>query len=153
MVTSNISGNCLFVSSTNENTNLVREAMKQFAIAGETCEDPEVAKQLIHSKKYEAVVIDFQLGEIASQLLHELRSSSSNRRSVVFALVEQETQASQAFMSGTSFTIEKPVREENALRLIRAAYGMILRERRRYFRCAVSSEIQLSRAGKQVQSG
>lgn len=141
-----ISGNCLLVSCASENTEVILHAMQQFAISGEACDDPEVALRLIQSKKYEAVVIDFQLGTAARQILREVRNSASNRRSVVFALVNENVEAAEAFVSGSSFTISKPVLEVNAVRLIRAAYGMILRERRRYFRCPMSASVRLTRA-------
>ena len=137
MLSGDISGNCLLVSPTTSNTEMIKQAMQHFAIAAESCEDPEVALRLIRSRKYEAVVIDFEFGKIARDILREVRSSASNRRSVVFALVNHDSEASEAFVSGSSFTLSKPVVEEKAVRLIRAAYGMILRERRRYFRCPV----------------
>jgi DNA-binding response OmpR family regulator len=143
MLSTDISGNCLLVAPPSANTDLVQNAMRQFAVAGEACEDPEVALRLIRSRKYEAVVIDFQFGPVARQLLREVRSSSSNRRSVVFALVDHDSEANEAFISGSSFTLSKPVVEEKAIRLIRAAYGMILRERRRYFRCPISIPVKL----------
>jgi DNA-binding NarL/FixJ family response regulator len=138
MLSGDISGNCLLVSPTTSNTEKIQQAMHNFAIAAESCDDPEVAVRLIRSRKYEAVVIDFEFGKVARDILREVRSSASNRRSVVFALVEHDSEASEAFVSGSSFTLSKPVIEEKAVRLIRAAYGMILRERRRYFRCPVS---------------
>jgi DNA-binding response OmpR family regulator len=151
MLTQDISGNCLFVARPSASSGILEQAMRQFAIASESCEDPAVALRLLRSRKYEAVVIDFQFGAIARQLLSELRSSASNRRSVVFALVDHDSEANEAFISGSSFTLAKPVPEDKAVRLLRAAYGMILRERRRYFRCPVSIPAKLYYPDRQPQ--
>jgi hypothetical protein len=55
----------------------------------------------------------------------------------VFALTSGNGTNSHSFASGANFVIQKPLSPEHALRSLRAAHGLMLREHRRYIRCRI----------------
>jgi CheY-like chemotaxis protein len=94
-------------------------------------------------KKYDAVMIDCASVPDAHDILEALRHGKSNRRAVAFAITEDPDETQRAFRAGANFVLEKPIHPERAMRSIRAALGLILRERRRYFRYAVDCPLTI----------
>jgi PilZ domain-containing protein len=66
--------------------------------------------------------------------LREMRQGKSNRSCIAFAIVNGRTTVQQAFEIGANFVLDKPISVERATRSVRAAQGLIVRERRRYHR-------------------
>ena len=95
------------------------------------------------TKKYDAVLIDCASVPDAHDILEALRHGKSNRRAVAFAIAEDADEAQRAFKAGANFVLEKPIHPERAMRSVRAALGLILRERRRYFRFNVDCALTI----------
>jgi len=93
--------------------------------------------------KYEAVLLDFDRVPEAGQILAKLRETPSSKTSVVFALASDTKQRQAALQSGANLLFERPFEESQIRRAIHAAYDLMARERRRYFRCAVSVPVLL----------
>ncbi|HUK88621.1 MAG TPA: PilZ domain-containing protein, partial [Terriglobales bacterium] len=72
------------------------------------------------------------------------RRSRTNQRSIVFAILTGNMSVRQAFELGANFVLYKPVSVERAKRSLRAAHGMMMRERRRHFRHPMDSRVYLS---------
>ncbi|HEU5234787.1 MAG TPA: PilZ domain-containing protein [Terriglobales bacterium] len=70
-------------------------------------------------------------------LIQHVRTSSSSRTAVIFALAHRSRTSSLAF-GGADFVIDKPLVQEHVTRALRAAYGIMLKERRRYTRYALA---------------
>jgi CheY-like chemotaxis protein len=113
------------------------DSVKQLAIAVEVCVEPSAALRMVTHRKFEAVLIDFQLGETSRTILEQIRQSPSNRTAVTLTITDSEAESAIAFKAGTSFVIERPLTQGSITRTLKAAYGLIVRERRRYFRCPV----------------
>ncbi len=94
-------------------------------------------------QKFEAILVDFKAGERASTALVEARKLASSRNAVAFALTTGAEDGKQAFQAGAHFILERPLTTQSLERTLRPAYGMILRERRRYFRCPIASVIHI----------
>lgn len=114
------------------------DSLKQLAVATAVCVEPSAALRILNNGKFEAVLVDFQLGEESRMILEQVRLSASNRRAVTFAITNSATETAVAFKIGSSFVIERPLTIDAISRTLKAAYGMIVRERRRYFRCPVA---------------
>jgi hypothetical protein len=65
---------------------------------------------------------------------------------VAFALLNGITSLETAFALGANFVLDKPLCPELSARSVRAARGLILRERRRYFRYPVDLTVSLTPA-------
>jgi CheY-like chemotaxis protein len=95
---------------------------------------PEHARAALGRKKYDALLVDCDDTERGADILQAVRKGKSNKSCISFALVNGKTTVQQAFEFGANFVLDKPISPERAARSVRAAQGLILRERRRYHR-------------------
>ncbi|MGC2182545.1 MAG: PilZ domain-containing protein [Terriglobales bacterium] len=123
------------------------EGMQQLAIATEVCVDVSMAQRLLSRKKFEAVIIDFGLPE-ADQLFGQVRRSPSNRTAVTFAITDPGKPAKSEIQA--NFLMEKPLSAGSVGRTLKAAFGLIVRERRRSFRCPTEISATLLTNGEEV---
>ena len=115
----------------------ITDAMKKFAITSDVCTDIESAYQLINTRKFDTVSVDFDLGEQALGLLGALRLSSSNKTVPAIAITRHHSELALAYCAGTNFVLQKPLDGLALNRMLSAGYGLVVRELRRYFRCRV----------------
>jgi CheY-like chemotaxis protein len=123
------------------------EGMEQFAITTEVCVDVDMALRLLNRKKFEAIIVDFGLAQ-AHEMLHQIRLSPSNRTAVTFA-IRDPTKAAR-FETQPNFVMEKPLSTNSVGRTLKAAFGLIVRERRRSFRCHVEIPAAIQANGEEV---
>src|SRR5215470_12327658 len=105
----------------------------------QTCSNAEDALQILNRHKYDTFVVDCDDIPAAPMVLEQLRKGKSNKSCIAFALVNGRTTVRQAFEMGANFVLDKPISAERATRSVRAAQGLIMRERRRYHRHLVSA--------------
>jgi hypothetical protein len=67
--------------------------------------------------------------------LDDVRLSSSNPTAVTFGISDDDAEVKAAFREKSQFVFERPLFSAVNPQTLKPAYGMILRERRRYFRC------------------
>jgi len=125
----------LLVSQDAATIRQLKESLLQFAVATEVSGETTDALQLLDRRHFEAVIVDLQIGEPARELLAQVRSSSSSQTAATFAITAGEAETAVAFGAGSNFVLERPLSAESVHRNLKAAYGTIMRERRRYFRC------------------
>jgi DNA-binding response OmpR family regulator len=92
------------------------------------------ARHILLRRKYDALLVDCDDMPNGPLVLRELRQGKSNKSCIAFALVNGKTSIQQAFEMGANFVLDKPISLERATRSVRAAQGLIMRERRRYHR-------------------
>lgn len=115
---------------------LILESLLPLAILPEICEEGVVATSLLDKQKFEAVIVDLLLGDEAVLLLRQLRLSRANRTAVTFAITTgRESQGSAR--PDSTFVLQRPLSVTAICQTLRAAFGLVVRERRRYFRCPV----------------
>jgi hypothetical protein len=95
-------------------------------------------------RKFDAVIVDLQLGEQCGPILDEVHRSSSNRTAVTFGISGSDAKGT-AFRKKSEFVFERPLSPKSIRSILKPAYGLILRERRRYFRCPVSIPVTVLR--------
>jgi CheY-like chemotaxis protein len=125
----------------------LKESMQQLAMSPEVCGDIPAALTLLSRRKFEAVIVDFQLGSQVNEVLERVRISPSNRTAVVFTLSDCDAETNNAFKAGSNFVLRRPLTLPSLGRSFKVAYGLILRERRRYFRCPVKIPVAICRPG------
>jgi ActR/RegA family two-component response regulator len=141
-------GTALFVSEDAVATRQIAEAMQELALSVEVCNNVSDAMDRVNHSKLEVAVIDFSLGNQAALLLEQLRGSASNRTAVVFAITSSSAETAYALKAGSSFALERPLTFDSLRNTLQAAYGMIVRERRRYFRYPISVPAAVSKKGE-----
>src|SRR5712692_2402146 len=96
--------------------------------------------------KYEAVLIDFDTVPETLTILTGVRESRGNRNALVFAVATDTSHRHQALRLGANFIFERPIDPNEIRRLLYAAYDIMVRESRRYFRCTAELPALLSQA-------
>ena len=123
------------------------EGMQQLAIATEVCVEVSTALRSLNRKKFEAVIIDLGLTE-ADQVLGQVRLSPSNRTAVTFAITDAGQPVKPEIQP--NFMIERPLSAGSVGRILKAAFGLIVRERRRSFRCPTEISATLVTKAEEV---
>src|ERR1039458_4294979 len=120
-------------------------ALEEFSLSPDVCTGMIASIRLLNRRKFEAVIIDLQLGEQAGLILDEVHRSSSNRTAVTFGISGSDVDATAAFRRKTGFVFGRPLSPKSIRSTLKPAYGLILRERRRYFRCPTSIPVTILR--------
>jgi len=142
-------GLALLVSADPVAVHLFSHALQGLSISPDVCQEVPAAVGLLNRRKFDAVVVDLQLGEQAGRILDEVRLSRSNARAVTFAISGNDVDVTTTFRKKSQFVFERPLSTQSVRNTLKPAYGLILRERRRYFRCPVSIPVIIQRKGKQ----
>jgi CheY-like chemotaxis protein len=132
----------LLLSHDTEVARVLRPTLEKLSIEMEICQESE-AQNRLSVDRFDAVIVDCDDLQTGMQVLHGLRQSPSNRRSIAFALLNGATTTSKAFQCGANFVLQKPISLLNATRCFSAALGLMERERRRYFRHPVEFKVGL----------
>jgi PilZ domain len=127
-------GLALLVSADPVTIRQFSDALQTLSISPEVCEQAPAAMGLLNRRKFEAVIVDLQLGEQCGRILDEVRVSASNRTAVTLAISGDNVESTASFRRRAGFVFERPVSAQSIRSTLKPAYGMILRERRRYFR-------------------
>jgi hypothetical protein len=131
-------GTALVLCKEAQTRRLIGESLRALAIRPEICEDLLTAIGLLNKQKFEAVIVDLLLGEEATLVMQQLRFSRANRTAVTFAITTEDGEQTPVVRLNSTFVLQRPLSAASVNQTLRAAYGMVVRERRRYFRCPVA---------------
>jgi DNA-binding response OmpR family regulator len=95
--------------------------------------------------KYEAILLDFDTVLQAQIILAGVRANPANKGAVLFAVATEKAHREYALRQGANFILERPFDESEVRRVLHAAYSLMARERRKYFRSAVEVPVLLTR--------
>ncbi|MCU1269164.1 MAG: sensor diguanylate cyclase/phosphodiesterase [Acidobacteriaceae bacterium] len=124
-------------------------ALRELSLSPDACQDAASAGLLLKRRKFDAVIVDLQLGEQSGVVLDDVRLSSSNRTAVTFGISDNDAEVTSACRKKSQFIFERPLSARSIHKMLKPAYGLILRERRRYFRCPVSVPVIIQRESMQ----
>ena len=137
-------GLAILVSADPVTIQLFSHALQELSISPDVCQDVEASIRLLNRRKFDAVIVDLQLGEQSGMIWDEVHLSPSNRTAVTFAISGGDAEGT-AFRKRSEFVFERPLSTQSIRRTLKPAYGLILRERRRYFRCPISIPVTILR--------
>ena len=137
-------GVALLISQDGSALKQCSRALQTMSLYPQVCGSTTAAMHLLNTKKFDAVIVDLQLGEQSGRLLDELHVSSSNRTAVAFAIGASDN-STATYRKKATFVFERPLCMTSMLATLKSAYGLILRERRRYFRCPISVPVMINR--------
>ena len=124
-------------------------ALQELSISPDVCREIPAAVGLLNRRKFEAVIVDLQLGDQSGLILDEVRLSPSNRTAVTFGIGDKDRAGTAAFRKKSQFVFERPLSAQSIHQTLKPAFGLILRERRRYFRYPVSIPVIIQRESMQ----
>ena len=100
-------------------------ALQELSISPDICREVPAAIGLLNRRKFDAVIVDLQLGDQAGLILDEVRLSPSNRTAVTFAISGDDPKG-DAFRKRSGFVFERPFSKQSIRNILNPAYGMIL---------------------------
>ena len=98
-------------------------ALQQLSITPDICREVPAAVGLLNRRKFDAVIVDLQLGD--------------------------QSGVTSDFRKKSQFVFERPLSAQSIHKTLKPAFGLILRERRRYFRYPVSIPVIIQRRSRQ----
>ena len=128
----------------------LNESMGKLAMSPEICAEVPTALELLNSRKFEAITVDFKLGQ-ANAIIEKIRLSPSNRTAVIFAISDSDADTAAAYKAGSNFVLRRPLSADSIDRNMKVAYGLIVRERRRYFRCPIEIPAVISQPDAEIR--
>jgi len=136
--------NCLLLTGDATLQEVFRAGFLATSVELEMRTDAASAIELAARRHLDGFVIDCDDVSEAADVLTEIRSSRSNKASVVFAVVNGTTSVSTAVDAGANFVLGKPVQDKQLRSLLDVALPRMVREHRRYFRHKVDLPVELS---------
>ena len=133
----------LLLSRDDEVIRVLRRVLNDLEIEVEVCTRSEKAAEELARRKWDAVIIDCDDVLGALDVLRAIRLTPSNKTSTAFAIINGVTTVRGAFELGANLALEKPISADRAKHSFRAVHGMMLQERRRYFRYPVDMAVTL----------
>jgi hypothetical protein len=141
-------GSALLVSADSATILQVSQSLDGFSISSEVCKDVPTAVRLLDRQKFDTVIVDLMVGKDAAMVFDAVHLSPSNQTVVTFVITGSDAERT-AFRKSAQFIFERPLSAESINNVLRPAYGLILRERRRYFRCPLTSRVRILRVGEE----
>jgi diguanylate cyclase (GGDEF)-like protein/PAS domain S-box-containing protein len=141
-------GLALLVSADSATIQQFSLALRDLSISPDACQDAISAGLLLKSRKFDAVIVDLQLGEQSERILDEVHLSASNRTAVTFGISGDNAETTAALRKKSQFVFERPFSWQSIQKTLKPAYGLILRERRRYFRHPISISVTIQRENR-----
>ena len=134
----------LLVSGDIQTIDTLCDFMGKMTMHVEVCSDVASATRKLCHSKFEGVVVDFNDRAGALELLKKPRQMTSHKAALVLAILNNNDEMPSAFRAGASFVLVRPLSPAVLMRTLRAAYPLMVRERRRSFRCPMQIPVYLS---------
>lgn len=134
----------LLVCADSDAIGVIRQILQDLAIDVESCADVELARARLSTQPYDAVLVDCKDEPPAMELIKTARKLPLNRTTLVIAIVSGQNRVREVFANGANFILYKPISAERATNSLRAARGLMRRERRRSPRIAVHTSTAIA---------
>jgi CheY-like chemotaxis protein len=135
---------CLLLTSDAVLLNTVRTAFSAVAVGLEVRADAASAIELAGRRHIDGFLIDCDDVRGGTSALASIRTSRSNKLSIVFAILNGKTSVSSAIEAGANFVVGKPVLDTLLRSHLDTALPRMEREHRRYYRHKVNVSIKIS---------
>jgi CheY-like chemotaxis protein len=128
---------------------VLRRVLSEMEIEVEHCSGADGAIQRLTRQRFEAVIVDCTIPEVAAKVLKGTRSAPANRRAITVAVLEANNAADsqdalkRAFAMGAHFVLFKPISLERTRASFRAVRALMKRERRRHVRIPIDLPVEL----------
>lgn len=125
---------------------VLRQIFEELNIEAEHCGDLRNAADRLAARHFDAVVVDCQDQLPAIELISGIRKLPLNRGTLIIGLVDGREQVRDIFGQGANFIVYKPVSVERASSSLRAARGLMAREKRSKLRVSLHAPASITYA-------
>jgi DNA-binding response OmpR family regulator len=132
----------LLVSTDDSAADVLGRVLPMLGIAMDRSSDPETTIARIQQQKFDALIIDFDDGELAENVMRHAQQLGSGPISV--ALVRDTAKVREILSGGAHFVLYKPLSDDAAKAGLRAAAALLSRERRRAIRIPVQAPVEIT---------
>ena len=137
----------LVVSPDQDSASLLTLILSELGMAAEHTPSISRGLELLDSERFDAIILDYRADQSSEEFLSHLRRSAKNRASMLIAVVDSEFNARPVFGLGANFVLYRPLSSERTRISLRAARGLMRRERRRAPRAPLSSTANVAYPG------
>jgi len=137
----------LVVSPDQDSASLLTLILSELGMAAEHTPSISRGLELLDSQRFDAIILDYRADQSSEEFLAHLRRSAKNRASMLIAVVDSEFNARPVFGLGANFVLYRPLSSERTRISLRAARGLMRRERRRAPRTPLSSTANVAYPG------
>jgi CheY-like chemotaxis protein len=134
--------NALLMSRDEMSLHMLVAGLDQLGIEEEVCASAPEAMELLALGFYSALVVDFDEPG-AAQVARMARLSPSQRRPVVLAMINAQTEVASSYEAGANFVLYKPLEEEQILRSLCAGRVFMQPDRRQSARQGTAAMVYL----------
>jgi DNA-binding response OmpR family regulator len=135
----------LLVTHDHEMVGVFSDLFREIGVAVQSYGDESGAEMGLRVVRFEALVLDFDTLRKTLPIIKSLRDSHSSKNALVFAVASDSDARQRALEQGANFAFERPFQPARIKQVLHTAYGLMLRERRRYFRHAVKLTVRMRR--------
>jgi CheY-like chemotaxis protein len=140
----------LLVCSDAQAVQVLSRILQGLGIAVESCGDIRMARARIADRHFDALLVDCQEETAAVELIAQARKTPANQNIVAIAMVSGRNEVRGIFAKGANFMLYKPISRERAAHSMRAACGLMQRERRTHRRIPLqAAQTSIAYAGKE----
>jgi CheY-like chemotaxis protein len=137
----------LVVCSDQDAASLLTLILSEMGMVAEHTASISRGLELLDSQHFDAIVIDYRADQSSEEFLAGLRRSGKNRATMLIAIVDSEFNARPVFGLGANFVLYRPLSSERTRISLRAARGLMRRERRHAPRTPLSSTANVAYPG------
>jgi c-di-GMP-binding flagellar brake protein YcgR len=137
----------LLVCPDQDSANLLNLILPEMGMVAEHTPSISRALQQLDEQRFDAIILDYRPDPSSQEFLTRWRHSTKNRDTMLIAIVNGEFNARPAFGMGANFVLYRPLSAERTRVSLRAARGLMRRERRRAPRTPVQSSASVAYPG------
>ena len=144
----------LVVCPDQDSANLLKTVLAEMEITAE--HTPSISRGLerLQAESFDAVILDYRADQSSEEFLAKLRQNRTrSRNTLLIAILDADFSARPIFGLGANFVLYRPLSLERTRLSLRAARGLMRRERRRGPRIPLNSPTSLAHAGAEDLKG
>ena len=137
----------LVVCPDQDSATLLTLILSELGMAAEHTPSISRGLELIDSQRFDAIILDYRADQRSDEFFARLRQSAKNRASLLIAIVDSNFNARPVFGLGANFVLYRPLSSDRTRISLRAARGLLRRERRRAPRASLGSTANVAYPG------
>jgi CheY-like chemotaxis protein len=137
----------LVVCPDQDSATLLTLILSELGMAAEHTPSISRGLELIDSQRFDAIILDYRADQRSNEFFARLRQSAKNRASLLIAIVDGNFNARPVFGLGANFVLYRPLSSDRTRISLRAARGLLRRERRRAPRASLGSTANVAYPG------
>jgi CheY-like chemotaxis protein/c-di-GMP-binding flagellar brake protein YcgR len=138
----------LVVCPDQDSANLLKTVLTEMEIAVEHTPSISRGMERLHEGGFDAVILDYRADQSSEEFLAKLRQARTrSRNTLLVAILDADFSARPVFGLGANFVLYRPLSLERTRLSLRAARGLMRRERRRGPRIPVNSPTSVAYPG------